>query len=145
MGLIQIAIAAMSSVVAAMPPQKEKADARLARFSSPTPNERAMELLAPMPKRLPVKDSIMKRGKHSVSAATWEASPVCPTKKVSAKLYINSMTWLKTVGPVRAATARGTGLDSNISVCLTSINHYNAPRSRNTVGRGDFLKTILVN
>ena len=65
--------------------------------------------LPPMPNMLANAISRIKIGLVRLTAATCRASPVCPTKKVSAMLYTTVTRLLMTLGIAIAATARGIG------------------------------------
>ena len=55
-------------------------------------------------------------GKVMDRAAIWFGSPICPMKKVSARLYRMTIIWLTTVGTASLATALPTGMDVNNSL-----------------------------
>ena len=66
-------------------------------------------------------------GKVMDKAASWLGSPICPTKKVSARLYKITTIWLITVGMASLATALPTGMVVNNSLlffCILSAPFY---------------------
>lgn len=76
-----------STAVTPMHAQKPKDEAFLAVLSSFLPRLLAITLFAPIPKRFATAVSRVKIGNVIESAASWLGSPICPTKKVSARLY----------------------------------------------------------
>jgi len=74
-----------------------------------SPSATEIIALPPMPNMLANAISRMKIGLVRLTAATCRASPVCPTKKVSAMLYTTVTRLLMTLGIAIAATARGIG------------------------------------
>lgn len=74
---------------------------------SPSPRERLINAHPPTPNRLPTAIVSRKSGVEMLTAATWFASPVCPTKNVSARLYIIFISIPSTLGIASVATAFG--------------------------------------
>ena len=68
------------------PPQMLKAATPLMSRWFPPPSIREIKLLPPMPNRFPSAVSRLNQGDTKETAATILGSPICPIKKVSARL-----------------------------------------------------------